>query len=76
MKSTLRLEGAIKEIGSFPSNFLLWQMYKQKYLSRWNWYDNTLTKGSFFNYLHMLVDAMDMVVSPRHEKHVKVRGGN
>ena len=23
-----------------------------------------------------LVDAVDMVVSPRHEKHVKVRGGN
>ena len=27
-------------------------------------------------YLHVLVDAVDMVVSPRHEKHVKVRGGN
>ena len=23
-----------------------------------------------------LVDAVDMVVSPRHEKHVKVSGGN
>ena len=32
MKSTLRLEGAIKKIGNFRSNFLLWEMYKQKYL--------------------------------------------
>ena len=48
---------------------------KQKYLGEIDMIIH-LPRGSFFSYLHVLVDAVDMVVSPRHEKHVKVRGGN